>query len=182
METRSNQRGGDMRTNFLSRPIGVRRTSLVLLLSLFIPTAAMPQRYGRPYSLASIPQLLLQVSAQKKTHYFSVYDLEKMPRSILADNDPNTNQTHVYEGVALDRLVPTSGHHSKDERVDIEYGSHQRLTIPGSALDTSTELIVVDTVDGKRLSADAPYSLVAKFPRKPALRISGVHRVDVRIS
>lgn len=196
METHPNIGDGNMRPNFpgryhkhvgtstselTARSRGMKRIPLALLL-LFFPSAATPQRYGRPYTLASIPQLLLQVSAQKKTHYFSVYELRKMPRSVVTETDPTTNQTHVYEGVALGKLVPTAGLPSAGEIVEIEYGSHQRQTIPGTALDTLTELIVVDTVDGKPLTADAPYSLIAKFPLKPALRISGVHCVAVKTS
>lgn len=196
METHPNIAGGNMRLNFPgryrkhvgastaelnSRSLGMKRISLVLLLLLFIPTAAMPQRYGRPYSLAAIPQLLLQVSVQKKTHYFSVYDLRKMPRSVLTETDPTTNQTHVYEGVALDRLVPTTRLNSAAETVEIEYGSHQTVTISGNDLDTRNKSIVVDTIDGKALPGYSPYDFVAKFTGKPAQIMTGVHRVTAKI-
>lgn len=162
-----------------SRYLGVKRIPLVLLLLLFVPTAAMPQRYGRPYGLATIPQLLLQVSVQKKSHYFSVYDLRKMPRSVVTETDPTTNQTHVYEGVALETITTLS---SQGESIEIEYGSHQTMTISGSDLDIQTKSIVVDSIDGKPLPAYSPYDFVVKLRGKPALTITGVHRVAVKTS
>lgn len=186
--------GGNMRLNFRgryrkhvraskpelnSRYLGVKRISLVLLLLLFVPTAAMPQRYGRPYGLAAIPQLLLQVSVQKKSHYFSVYDLRKMPRSVVTETDPTTNQTHVYEGVALETITTLS---SQGESIEIEYGSHQTMTISGNDLDTQTKCIVVDTIDGRPLPAYSPYDFVAKFRGKPVVIIVNIRSIRVGAS
>jgi hypothetical protein len=173
---------GDGTAKLIGRDSGVN-LSLVLLLFRFIPTAAMPQRYGRPYSLAEpSPSVLLEVSVGKKNHYLRDSELRKMPRSIVTETDPATNQTHVYEGVALDRLVPTKGFNSAGEIVEIEYGFHQIQTISETTVDTRAELIVVDTLDGKPLSRNAPYYFVAKFQRKPSLTIMGVNRVSVKNS
>ena len=160
---------------------GVKRLSVVLLLLLFIPTGVIPQRYGKPYNFASMPQLLLEVSVQKETHYFSVYDLRKMPRSVVTETDPTTKQTHVYEGVSVNQLVPAAGFNSAGEIVEIEYGSRQIRTIPETALDTLTELIVVDMLDGKPLLRYVPYDFVAKLRGKPALTSTGVHHVAVKL-
>ena len=162
------------------RHFGVKRSSSVLLLLLFIPAAAMPQKYGRPYSLPAIPELLLEVSVQKKTHYLSLYDLRKMPRSVVTATDPTTDQPHLYEGVALEKVVPIATLGSEGASIEIKYGSHQTLTISASDLEPRTESIVADTVDGKALSAYAPYDFVAKLRGKPALTIVGVRSIRVR--
>ena len=164
------------------RRLAMKRVSLTLLLLFSVPTAVMPQRYGRPYNLAAIPQLLLQVSVQKKTHYFSVYELRKMPRSVVAETDPTTNQTHVYEGVALETVASLATPSWERQSIEIEYGAHQTLTISGKDLDTQTKSIVVDTIDGRPLSGYAPYDLVAKFRGKPALTIFNVRSIRVSAS
>lgn len=162
------------------RRTGVKRPSLLILLLLFIPNAAMPQRYGRPYGLAEIPQLLLRVSVQKKTHYFSVYDLQKMPRSVVTETNLRTKQTHVYEGVDLGQLVAITTLNSGSETVEIEFGSHQTQTIPGIDLDTRTTLIVADTVDGKPISQNVPYDLVTVFHGRPTLVLNNVRSISVK--
>jgi hypothetical protein len=102
-----------------------------------------------------------------------------MPRSIVTETDRATNQTHVYEGVALDQLMPTKDLNSAAEIVEIEYGFHQIQTISETTRDALAELIVVDTVDGKPLSGNAP-NFVVKFRRNPSLTMTGVYRVSVK--
>ena len=77
------------------------RQRLVLLVLLFTPTALVPQRYGRPYTLAENPRLLLQIKVQNKSRYFRASDLRKMHRSVVTLTDATANASHVYEGVAL---------------------------------------------------------------------------------
>lgn len=179
---RSRKHGSASKPKLNRRHLEVKRLPPVLLLLLFIPIAAMPQKYGRPYSLPAIPELLLQVSVQKKTHYFSVYDLRKMPRSVVTATDPTTDQPHLYEGVALETVAPNATLGSEGASIEIEYGSHQTLTISASDLEPRTKSIVADTVDGKALSAYAPYDFVAKFRGKPALTIVGVRSIRVSAS
>lgn len=152
-----------------------------MLWLLCLPAAAWPQRYGRPYSLAAIPQLLLQINVQKKAHYFSVYDLRKMPRSVVTETDPTTKQTHVYEGVALDQLGSIGALGSGGGALKIEFGSHQTQTISGRDLETGTKLIVVDKVDGKPISPYAPYDFVAELRGKPALTLTDVQSITIQV-
>jgi len=159
----------------------IKRHCLVLLSLLLIPTAAMPQRYGRPYNLVGNPQLLLQVSVQKKSQYFGIPDLTKMPHSAVTGTDPATNVTHVYEGVALEQLVPDMALESGGASIEIEFGSHQTLTISVAELDTWAKPILADKVDGKPLSGYAPYALVAKSSHEYLLIFPGAQRIAVKL-
>ena len=161
------------------RRTAVKTRSLVMLLLLFVPTAAMAQRYGRPYSLTERPSFFLQITVEKKSHYLHAADLRKMRRSIVTQIDPATKASHVYEGVALEELVP-SGILSGDESIEIEFGSHQTRIISGRDLNTSTKLIVADTVDGKTPSGDAPYDFVVQSDDQPLVAISDVQRITLR--
>jgi hypothetical protein len=160
------------------------RQCLALLLLLFTPTALMPQRYGRPYTLAENPQLLLEIRVQKEDRYFRVADLHKMQRSTVTLTDPATNTSHVYQGVALEQLVPNSALSLKNGSIEIEFGSHKTLTITisGIDLDPQTRLLVVDTVDGKPLSGYAPYYLVTRSRGKPQQTITDVQRITIKSS
>jgi hypothetical protein len=158
------------------------RQYLALLLLLFTPAALMAQRYGRPYNLALSPQLLLEVRVQKLDRYFRVSDLKKMQRSSVTLTDPATNRSHVYEGVALEQLVPNGGLASPDQNIEIAFDSHKTLTISGIDLDPQTRLTVVDTVDGKPLSGHAPYYVVAKSRGKPQQTIIDVYCITIKSS
>lgn len=144
------------------------RRYLALLLLLFTPTASMPQRYGRPYSLAENPQLLLEIRVQKDERYFRVADLRKMQRSTVTLTDPATNTSHVYQGVALDQLVPNTALRLQSRSIEIEFDSHKTFTILETDLDPQTRLLVVDTVDGKPLSGHAPYYLLTSPAANPS--------------
>ena len=149
---------------------------LVMLLLLLTPTAAMPQRYGRPYNLAENPQILLQIRIANKSRYFRAPDLRRMPRSVVTQTDSTTK--HVYEGVALDQLVPSAALAS-EASIEIEFGSHKTLTLSGIDLDAARKLIVIDTVDGKPLSGHVPFYLLAKSSDKP---LTDVQCIIVRAS
>lgn len=105
-----------------------------------------------------------------------------MPRSVVTETDPTTSQTHVYEGVALDQLVPITTLNPGSETVEVEFGSHQAQTFSGNDLETRTKLIVVDTVDGRPISPYAPYGVVAEFHGTPALTLIDVRSISVRAS
>src|SRR5215469_100519 len=151
-------------------PIPHKRTSVVklqygatmsrefylLLLLLLTPGTSAPQRYGRSYTLTENPQLLLQIKAQNQVRYFHPYDLRKMQRTVVNLTDPKTKASHVYEGVALDQLVPLKAFASEGESIEIQFGSHQITRISGVDLESQTKLVVIDTVDGKQLSGYAP--------------------------
>lgn len=156
------------------------RPFLVLLLLLLTPAAAAPQRYGRPYSLAEAPTLLLEVQVQNKSHYFRPADLRKMQRAIVTQTDPTTKASHVYEGVALEQLVPGMSLASASERIEIEFGSHQTAVISGIDLDLQVKPMIVDKVDGNLLSGHAPYCLIVKSQGKAVERLADVQRVVVK--
>jgi hypothetical protein len=158
------------------------RQCLALILLLFTPTAVMPQRYGRPHTLAENPQVLLEIRVQKQDHYFRVSDLRKMQRSAVTLTDPATSTSHVYEGVALEQLVPNSALRLQGGSIEIAFGSHKTLTISGIDLDPQTRLLVIDTVDGKQLSGHVPYYLVTRSRGKPEQTITDVECITIKSS
>ena len=151
---------------------------LVILLLLFTPSSAISQRYGRPYTLAENPQILLQIRVANNSRYFRVSELRKMKRSVLTQIDPVTKTVHVYEGVALQLLVPIGDVVSKSGSIRIDFGSHQTLTVSGLDLDSAATLVVIDTVDGKPLSGHVPFYFLAKSSDKP---ITDVECITVKL-
>jgi len=105
-----------------------------------------------------------------------------MPRTVVTGTDPTTNQTHVYEGVALEQLMAVTTLSSGGETVEIEVGSHKTQTIYRNDLESGTRLIVVDTVDGKPIPRYAPYDLVTEVSGKPTLTIINVRCIRIRAS
>jgi len=85
----------------------MRRQFLALIL-FFAPAVTMAQRYGRPYSLAPNPQvLLLEVKFQKQHHYFRAADFRKMPRSSVTVIDAATHApTCMKESPSTDSFPP----------------------------------------------------------------------------
>lgn len=156
------------------------RHCLAVLVLLAAPIPAMSQRYGRPYSLAENPQLILEIRIEKEHRYFSVSDLHKMQRSSVTLADPTTNTSHVYEGVALDQLVPNDVLTSPGESIEILFGREKTATVAGVALDPQTKMIIVDTVDGKPLTGAAPYYLLTKSPSKPQQAIAHVRCITLK--
>src|SRR5215469_10948775 len=88
---------------------GVNSILLPLLLFSLIASACMAQRYGRPYTLAQSPQILLLVKTDKNHHHFRPSDLKKLPRTVVTITDRVTNSPHTHEGVALEQLLPSGG-------------------------------------------------------------------------
>ena len=156
------------------------RRCLAAVVLLLAPVAATSQRYGRPYSLAENPQLILEVRVENEHRYFRLSDLRKMQRSTVIVADPVTRTTHVYEGVALERLVPNAAWRAQGEAIEIGFGADKTLTIAADDLDPQTKLIVVDTVDGKPLSGAAPYYLVTKPRSKPEQAIAHVRYITLK--
>jgi hypothetical protein len=157
-----------------------RRLLPILLLSIVVPSACMAQRYGRPYTLAQSPQILLLVKTDKNHHYFRPSDLKKLPRTVVTMADPVSNLPHTYEGVALEQLLPSGGALTPNGLIEIEFDSHQKITIPTIDLDTQPKVIIADTIDGKPLSGDAPYWFVAKSRDKAVQKVTDVETITVR--
>lgn len=156
------------------------RHCLAAVVLLLAPVAAMSQRYGRPYSLADNPQLILEVRVEHEHRYFKLSDLRKMQHSTVTVVDPATGTSHVFEGVALERLVPNAAWSAPGESIEIEFGADKTLTIAAKDLDPQTKLIVVDTVDGKPLSGAAPYYLVTKPRSRPEQAIPHVRCITLK--
>jgi|SRR5580692_3188357 hypothetical protein len=154
----------------------------LLFLLLLAPAISAPQRYGRPYTLAENPQYFLQIQIQNQSRYFRLSDLRRMQRTPVTLTDPVTNTSHVYEGVALERLISAKAFALEGERIEIQYGSHQTITISGMDLDSQTKPMVIDTVDGKQLSGNAPYFVVIKLRGKPSKTIADVQCITIKSS
>ena len=140
-----------------------------LILLLFASVGASAQRHGRADSIQnytrealSHTELLLQVRIQEKRLYFRGSDLRKMQRTVVTLPDPTTGTNHTYEGVNFDTLIPHTAPRSKDEIIEVSFGSQQTVTILSSDLDPNAKPMVVDTVDGKKLTGYVPYYFIAK--------------------
>jgi len=164
----------------------MHRQCFALLVLLLAPAAVLPQRYGRPrpYTLADNSPLYLEIKVQDKSHYISPWDLQKMPRSTVTLIDPVTKTSHIYQGVALDRLAPETAAASGSGAgsIQIDFGSHRTLTLSGTDLDPKAKLIVIDTVDGKPLPGRVPYYLLEKPRGKPLEKITDVRCITVKPS
>jgi hypothetical protein len=158
----------------------MRRQCLVIVLLLCTPAMVLAQRYGRPYTLAESPQLLLEIRVEKSHRYFRVADLRKMPRVVVTETDPVTKQKHVYEGVALGQLLSNTALGGPGESIEIDFGKRQMLMLAGTDLDTQGKAIVADTVDGRALTGEAPYYLVVKVRNKAEQAIPNVQCITVR--
>jgi hypothetical protein len=152
----------------------------LLLLLLLTPATSAPQRYGRPYTLAENPQLLLQIKTQNQNRYFHPSDLQKMQRTAVTLTDPMTKASHVYAGVALEQLISAKTLALEGESIEIQFGSRQTIRISRMDLDSQTKPMVVDTVDGKQLSGYAPYYVVMKLRGKPAETIGDVQCIAIK--
>jgi len=150
----------------------MNRLCLGLLLFLLSPALLLAQRYGRPYSIAENPQILLQIRVDKDHRYLRVSDLHKMPRTVITQTDPATHFQHTYEGVALDQLIPAQLLSTPKERIEIQSGSHHIVTLSASDLAADPKPMIVDTIDGKPVPGDAPYYFLAKGRQQPLQTIS----------
>jgi len=142
---------------------------LAFILVLVIPIGASAQRHGRADAIQNYirggpahSELLLQVRIQGKRVYFRGSDLRKMHRTEMVLPDPTTGTKHTYEGVNFETLIPGTSSRSGSEIIEVCFGSHQTVVILTADLDPSTEPMVVDTVDGKKLTGYVPYYFIAK--------------------
>jgi hypothetical protein len=104
--------------------------------------------------------LLLQIRVEDRRAYFKPSDLRKMPRFVLILPDPSTGISHKYEGVALEHLLSTPASDPQFNTLEVSYGHHQKKTILRIAMDSHYNPLVVDTIDGQKLTGYAPYFLV----------------------
>jgi hypothetical protein len=160
-----------------------------VILSLSAAVSVSAQRYGRADAIQnymrggqSDPRLLLQIRIQGKRLYFRRSDLRKMARSAVILPDPTTGTTHTYEGVDFETLIPSTAYQSGSDIIEISFDTHQTMTISRADLDPAERPIVVDTVDGKKLTGYVPYYFIARTRQNNAAPIKNVRRISVKSS
>lgn len=141
--------------------------SVVLAAVLLAPEYACAQHGGRADSvqkyLAKPPNPILNIDNQsaRTWTYTRLSDLLGMKRVAVRVTDPKTERTSLYEGISLSRLVPELARYQID--IYREYWAFRdKLAVSSAELDHRADLIVADTVDGKRLGPDHPFCLIAK--------------------
>lgn len=146
-------------------------TGLVLFLLLTVQASA--QRHGRPDSAQNYMKYRKPLSAElglkfETTHkwiYFHLSDLRKMERTTMRATDPTTGGTTTYQGVSLSELVPDGLADHKFEVFEDSWGFRDKRVLSEDGVNAESELIVADTIDGKRLAGNAPFCFVVKNKR-----------------
>lgn len=145
----------------------MRDLAIVLLsLTWVLPLAA--QRHGRPDSsqnyerVVSPPELVLKLETTHQEIHFRASDLDKLSRSKLVTTSPNPNKITTYEGVYLDNLLATMPQHQESGMVKVSYGFFHTKTFSAAELNPASEPLVADKINGKHLSGDMPFCLLAK--------------------
>jgi hypothetical protein len=142
-----------------------------LLISILLATMAAAQEK---------PSSLTLIGRDGKRAVFSVEQLKKMPRRVVAVTDPETNASRRYEGVLLSSLLSPIGAPSGKAL----QGAEMRDYVEAAAADNykaifalveldlmfqDNQVIVADTVDGKPLPSDrGPLQLVVPQDRRHA--------------
>lgn len=159
--------------------------AFILLLSVSMQTSA--QRHGRADAIQNYtrggpphPELLLQIRFQGKRLYFRSSDLIKMQRTEVTLPDPATGAAHTYEGVNFETQILGRSSRSGSEIIEVCSGSRQTVTILTADLDPSTERMVVDTVDGKKLTGYVPYYFFAKTRQGGLAPIKNVKQITIK--
>jgi hypothetical protein len=167
------------------------RPSLALTALLVCGAPLLAQRGGRADALQNCLHdsqhdsiLLLQIRVENRRAYFKPSDLRKMPRSVLILPDPSTGISHKYEGVALEHLLSAPPSGLQFSTLEISYGHQQKKTILGSAVDSHSGPLVVDTIDGEKLTGYVPYFLVflSQGAAGPTQPLQNVDLISVKTS
>jgi hypothetical protein len=141
----------------------------VFLLVAVLSGVALGQRHGRAdsvqnyYSSQRIPNPILNIDTKatnKTWQYFRGSALLKMNRTAFEVTDPKTHSKNVYEGVSLQELVPGSRDSFLQVYSDRSFRDKRVALDP--SLSKQSEVLVADTMDGKRLSGDHPYCLIIR--------------------
>ena len=139
---------------------------------------------GQALSYSAVPpfELVVKLDARQKPLRFTVARLERMTRSTVPVAGRGPKRTRMFEGVGLSWLLfarhQTTGggvqvtveslgledgnpETAKDFRsLEVSFGFFHKVKIPASELDVGTKVLVVDTVDGRRLSGYVPFRLL----------------------
>jgi hypothetical protein len=105
-----------------------------------------------------------------------------MLRTALTLSDPATGTNHTYEGVNFEALSPNTASRSGLEIIEVSFGSHETVTILSADLDPATKPMVVDTVDGKKLTGYVPYYFIVKTRQDRPVPIKSVQLLSVKSS
>ena len=151
--------------------LGVLVLAAIALAGVVLaPSCARAQRGGRPDSVQKYlpkpqnPILNIDNQSAKTWTYTRLSDLLGMKRVAVRVTDAKTERTSIYEGIPLSRLVPELARYQVD--IYREYWAFRdKLAVSSADLDHRADLIVADTVDGKRLGPSHPFCLIAKNRR-----------------
>ena len=109
------------------------------------------------------PHLLLQVEVQERVIVFRQFRFEKLKRVRVTWSIPSLGCPHLYEGVPL---LPQGIIDTASAVIEVSLDSHHSVTIPSVDLDANIELIVVDSVDGKRSLEVSPTTFSRKSKKR----------------
>jgi hypothetical protein len=133
---------------------------------------AFAQRHGRADSVQNyiasqkLPNPILSInSASAKTwNYLHLSTLLRLDRTAVDVVDPKTNVKDVYEGVPLKELVSGTPRYQLEIYRDFWAFKDKRVVLSPS-LSMQSDVIVADTVNGKRLRTEHPFCLIARNDR-----------------
>ena len=158
--------------------VEIRTTLFIVCLLAALASDATAQRMGNYRHGSTHPVLLLQLRVDNHRSYFRPTELLRMSRKVIQETDARKGVTHRYEGVELQNLASNNDVRKADSiQISLDNGKKQRLS--KTELDSVTLLLVADTVDGKRLTGYAPYTLVLKTKTDSAQTFQGVHCIAI---
>jgi hypothetical protein len=80
-----------------------------------------------------------------------------MRHTTVSITDLTTNATNSYEGVSLDELVSNAREQYVFKIFKESWGLRDWRVATSTDLDLESEIIVADTINGKRLAGDTPF-------------------------
>jgi hypothetical protein len=166
------------------------RNLIVVALCFLNSSALFAQRHGRADSIENFARQdqdthsLLQIINKGSRHYFCTSDLRKMPRSVIVLKDTTIGISHNYEGVALEYLLSGAGVRLGSETIEVSYDHHQKMTMLDSTIASNSQILVADTIDGKRLTGYVPYSLIIRdgIRSEVTRQLTNVESISVKMS
>ena len=159
--------------------IGARMAGLraALLLMTMASGCAFAQRHGSSApptaQKQSNPVLSINTTSLKTWNYFQLSTLLKMDRIAVGIVDPKTNLKNVYEGVPLKELVPGLLRYQLEVYRDFWAFKDKRVLL-GASRSAQSDVIVADTINGKRLRTDHPFCLIARNDRGDPIVVSNL--------
>jgi hypothetical protein len=80
----------------------------------------------------------------------------------VRDTDPITQVTTAYEGVSLNELVPDGLANYKLEVFREFWAFRDKRVLSSDDLNTASDTIVADTVNGRRMQGETPFYFVGR--------------------